>query len=54
VSRYVCVVDQKAAGFPVTTACEVVGVSTSGFYDWLKRQTAAQRPVRSPRPTWSA
>lgn len=25
---------QKAAGFPVTMACEVAQVSTSGFYDW--------------------
>ena len=33
-SRYACVADQKAAGFPVTKACEVAEVSTSGFYDW--------------------
>ncbi len=39
-SRYACVVDQKAAGFPVTTACEVVEVSTSGFYDWCARAAA--------------
>ncbi len=39
-SRYACVADQKAAGFPVTKACEIAEVSTSGFYDWLKRQAA--------------
>lgn len=39
-SRYACVADQKAAGFPVTKACEVVEVSTSGFYDWCARETA--------------
>jgi putative transposase len=40
VSRYACVADQKAAGFPVTTACEAAGVSTSGFYDWAARSAA--------------
>ncbi len=39
-SRYACVADQKAAGFPVTKACEVVDVSTSGFYDWCNRSAA--------------
>ena len=39
-SRYACVADQKAAGFPVTTACEVAEVSTSGFYDWCNREAA--------------
>ncbi len=39
-SRYECVADQKAAGFPVTTACQAAEVSTSGFYDWSKRQAA--------------
>jgi transposase InsO family protein len=38
VSRYTCVADQKAAGFPVTKACEVAEVSTSGFYDWCHRE----------------
>jgi putative transposase len=38
VSRYACVADQKAAGFPVTAACEIAEVSTSGFYDWCRRQ----------------
>lgn len=37
-SRYTCVADQKAAGFPVTKACEVAEVSTSGFYDWCHRE----------------
>jgi transposase InsO family protein len=40
VSRYACVADQKAAGFPVTKACEVAEVSTSGFYDWCARSAA--------------
>jgi putative transposase len=40
VSRYRCVDDQKAAGFPVTAACEAAGVSTSGFYDWCAREAA--------------
>jgi putative transposase len=40
VSRYNCVDDQKAAGFPVTAACEAAGVSTSGYYDWVERHKA--------------
>ena len=43
-SRYECVADQKAAGFPVTKACEVAEVSTSGFYDWCTRTTAGPTP----------
>ena len=39
-SRYGCVEDQKAAGFPVSVACEAVGVSTSGYYDWREREEA--------------
>ncbi len=39
-NRYVCVDDQKAAGFPVTAACEAAGVSTSGYYDWREREAA--------------
>lgn len=39
-SRFVCVDDQKAAGFPVTAACEAAGVSTSGYYDWCEREAA--------------
>ncbi len=39
-SRYVGVDDQKAAGFPVSMACEAAGVSTSGYYDWRARQAA--------------
>jgi len=38
VSRYRCVEDQKAAGFPVTAACEANGVSTSGYYNWCARE----------------
>jgi putative transposase len=40
VSRYECLADQKAAGFPVNKACEVAEVSTTGFYDWCKREAA--------------
>jgi putative transposase len=40
VSRFECVDDQKAAGFPVTVACEAAGVSTSGYYEWLERRDA--------------
>lgn len=39
-TRYRCVDDQRAAGFPVTAACEAAGVSTSGFYDWHQREAA--------------
>lgn len=38
--RFACVDDQKAAGFPVTAACEAAGVSTSGYYDWCGREAA--------------
>jgi putative transposase len=40
VTRYECVDGQKAAGFPVTAACEAAGVSTSGYYDWSARAAA--------------
>jgi len=40
VTRYAGVDDQKAAGFPVTAACEAAGVSTSGYYDWSAREAA--------------
>ena len=39
-SRYECVADQKAAGFPVTKACALAEVSRSGFYDWCTREAA--------------
>jgi len=39
VTRFRHVDDQKAAGFPVTAACEAAGVSTSGYYDWAARDT---------------
>src|ERR687891_1809873 len=32
--------DLKAAGFPVTAACEAAGVSTSGYYDRCAREAA--------------
>jgi putative transposase len=34
VSRYRCVDDQKAAGFPVAAACAAAGVSPSAYYAW--------------------
>jgi transposase InsO family protein len=40
VRRFAHVDVQKAAGFPVTAACEAAGVSTSGYYDWSARQAA--------------
>ena len=39
-TRFTCVDDQKAAGFPVTAACGAAGVSTSGYYDWAAREAA--------------
>lgn len=39
-TRFVCVDDQKAAGFPVISACAAAGVSTSGYYDWCERVAA--------------
>ena len=39
-SRFRCVDDQKAAGFPVIAACQAAGVSTSGYYDWSARVAA--------------
>jgi putative transposase len=40
VKRFECVDDQRAAGFPVTAACEAAGVSTWGYYDWAAREAA--------------
>jgi putative transposase len=40
VTRYRCVDDQKAAGFPVSAACDAARVSTSGYYDWRAREAA--------------
>ena len=39
-TRFRCVDDQRAAGFPVSAACGAAGVSTSGFYDWRARAAA--------------
>jgi transposase InsO family protein len=38
VTRYRCVDDQKAAGFPVAAACQAAGVSTSAYYAWAVRR----------------
>jgi putative transposase len=43
VSRYRCVDAQKAAGFPVTAACNAAGVSTSAFYAWAARCAPAAK-----------
>jgi putative transposase len=40
VKRFECVDAQKAAGFPVTAACEASGVSTSGYCDWKQREAS--------------
>jgi len=47
VTRFACVDDQKAAGFPVTAACEAAGVSTSGFYDWSARKDAEPTALKA-------
>ncbi len=39
-TRFRHVDDQKAAGFPVSAACEAADVSTSGYYDWCEREAA--------------
>jgi putative transposase len=44
VSRFRCVDAQKEAGFPVTAACDAVGVSSSGYYDWREREAAGPSP----------
>jgi putative transposase len=36
-------IHEKKVAFPVATMCRVLGVSTSGFYDWLK----APEPTRT-------
>ena len=49
--RFACVDDQKAAGFPVTAACEAAEVSTSGYYDWKHRVAAgpSERKIADTR-----
>ena len=49
--RFACVDDQKAAGFPVTAACEAAEVSTSGYYDWKHRVAAgpSERQIADTR-----
>jgi hypothetical protein len=42
VSRYRCVDAQKAAGFPVTAACQAAGVMRSSYYTWAA-QGASER-----------
>ena len=51
-TRYVGVDDQKAAGFPVSAACEAVGVSTSGYYDWKARGPPGRPNASSTKSTW--
>lgn len=33
-TRYLWVAARKAEGFPVTAACDIVGIATSTFYEW--------------------
>jgi putative transposase len=51
VTRYRCVDAQKAEGFAVTAACEVVGVSRSAYYAWAaeRDQGPSQRELRDAR-----
>jgi putative transposase len=51
VTRYRCVDDQKAAGFPVRRACDTMGVSTSAYYAWAanRDQGPSQREQRDTR-----
>jgi transposase len=49
VSRYACVDDQKAAGFPVTAACTAAGVSRSGYCDWCKTGSSRRVPKHAER-----
>lgn len=43
-TRFECVDSQGAEGFSITAACEAAGVSTSGYYDWKKRQDRPPTP----------
>jgi putative transposase len=45
--RYRCVDAQKAAGFPVTAACQAAGVTRSAYYAWTA--TTAQGPAARQR-----
>lgn len=38
-------IDAHRAEFAVVTLCDVVGVSTSGFYDWRTRRVAGPSPA---------
>jgi hypothetical protein len=51
VTRYRCGDAQKADGYEVTAACEVVGVSTSAYYDWTAKrvQGPSEREQRDTR-----
>ena len=51
-TRYACVGDQKAAGFPVTAACEAVEVSTSGYYADANEKLPGRPWRSSPKRTW--
>jgi putative transposase len=39
-TRYRFVDARKAEGFPVTAACNVAGIATSSYYDWLERSAS--------------
>ena len=38
-TRCLWVDSRKAEAFPVTAACEVAGISTTTFYDWVARSS---------------
>ena len=43
-TRYRCVDDRKADGFPVADACQAAGVSTSAYYAWRATRRAGPTP----------
>jgi putative transposase len=49
-TRYRCVDAQRAAGFPVTRACETMNVSTSAYYAWTAQRNQ-QPSARERRDT---
>lgn len=53
-TRFECVDSQGAEGFPITAACQAAGVSTSGYYDWKKRQDRAPTPREVDEATASS
>lgn len=44
-TRCVWVAAREAEDFPITTACEVAGMSRQTFYDWKKKTTTGPSPA---------